>query len=222
MEGGEEIKHQSESCRILIEVEEGAQLLDRMAAPLLPPPNRQCNNLVPEVLVLRLSVLSRHLEVVVDSVTAPSSLGEEVVYSTQFRCSHNRTHRPKIEVEITRREEEVMQLVEVVEVEGDLTEGRVEDIVPRRVQTHQHRRQHNAISSSDRLRVFSLLEASSCISCSLSYTFVFTFACVALILHLGRGITVLSRFLFLQNDRVSIFRLDAACYEPPGALRVGH
>jgi len=127
-------------------------------------------------------------------------------------------------VEITRREEELMQLVEVVEVEGDLTEGRVEDIVPRRVQTHQHqhRRQHNAISSSDRLRVFSLLEASSCISCSLSYTFVFTFACVALILHLGRGITVLSRFLFPQNNRVSIFRLDAACYEPPGALRVGH
>jgi hypothetical protein len=190
MEGAEEIKHQSESCRILVEVEEGAQLLDRTAAPLLPPPNRQRNNQLLEVTVLWLSVL--YLEVVVDLVTGPSSLGEEVAYSTQFRCSYKRTHRLKTEVEITRPEEEVMQLVEVVEAEGDLTEGKVEeDIVPRRVQTHRHRHRRkgkcNAISSSDRLPIFSLLEASSCISCSLIYTFVFTFACVAFDFAFGKG-----------------------------------
>lgn len=72
MEGEEEIKHQCESCRILIEVEEGVLRLDRMVAPLLPLLNRQRNNQVPKVLALGSSVFSRHLAAVADSGTAPS------------------------------------------------------------------------------------------------------------------------------------------------------
>jgi hypothetical protein len=164
MEGEEEIKVQCESCRILIGVEEVAQRRDRMAALLLP----LLNNKAPRLLVLGSLVLSRHLEAVADSVTALSLLRGEVPYSNQFRCSRNGMHRLKIEVEITPPEEELTQQVEPVEVEGDLTEGMVEDIMPRRVQTHKHQHQHqqrNSMPSSDFLRIFSPSDASSRISC---------------------------------------------------------
>jgi hypothetical protein len=61
MEGEEDIKAQCESCPILTEVEEVeevAQRLDQMAAPLLPLLNRQRNNQVTMFLVLGRSVLS--------------------------------------------------------------------------------------------------------------------------------------------------------------------